>query len=69
MKEILSSVDAAKLIGVSAKTLAQWRSLGRGPCYVKTSGDRGSHGGRVVYHLKDIEAYVQRQRVTVESAA
>ena len=40
---------------VSEKTLANWRSMKRGPLPSKL-------GGRVVYNLVDVEAYEQLQR-------
>ena len=33
----LSSEDAARALGVSPKTLANWRCAGRGPAYVHVS--------------------------------
>lgn len=40
----------AERVGVSARTLANWRSAGIGPTYVKI-------GASVRYRLSDIEAY------------
>lgn len=40
---------------ITPKTLANWRSLGIGPAYVKLEG-------RIVYSLADIEAYEQSKR-------
>lgn len=34
----LTPAEAAEFLGVSAKTLNNWRSKGRGPAYVKYAG-------------------------------
>jgi len=41
---------------VSVRTLANWRSVGKGPRYVKI-------GGRVRYRLSDVEAYEKARSV------
>lgn len=46
----LSSIKAARFLGVSHKTLANWRCQSSGPKYVKI-------GGRVVYRFGDLKAY------------
>jgi predicted DNA-binding transcriptional regulator AlpA len=45
--------DAAKFLGLSARTLEKHRSFGTGPRYRKL-------GGRVVYFLDDLKAWVDR---------
>lgn len=47
----LSRPHAAKYLGVAVQTLANWRSLRRGPKWVKV-------GGKVFYRLADLEAFV-----------
>lgn len=47
----VSRVEAARFLGISPKTLAQWYSLGRGPRVRKV-------GGRAFYQLQDLEAFV-----------
>jgi phosphatidylserine decarboxylase len=42
---------------VAAATLATWRSRGGGPAFTKL-------GGRVVYSIRDVEAYEARNRRT-----
>lgn len=49
----LNRQDAARYLGLSAKTLAIWGSQGRGPNMVKV-------GGRVFYYLEDLQAFVGR---------
>ena len=47
--------EAAKRLGVSPRTLASWRSSGRGPGFVRV-------GGRLVrYRLLDLSAYLDTQ--------
>lgn len=53
----LPPADAAAFLGVSAKTLANWRSLGQGPAYVQY------HGRRVAYLVEDLTAYRAANRV------
>lgn len=52
----LSTAEAAASIGVSAKTLRNWRSAGRGPVYVKL-------GNRVSYRTTDLDAWLADQVV------
>lgn len=49
--------EAARYLGVATKTLANWRSAGKGPQYIR-------HGvGSVAYLQSDLEAYREAQRV------
>jgi predicted DNA-binding transcriptional regulator AlpA len=48
--ELLSSRQAAPLVGVSAGTLDNWRVVGRGPRFIKA-------GRKVVYDPADIAAW------------
>ena len=45
--------EAAKYLGHSPKTLAQWRSKGTGPRSVK-------RGGRVFYRLDDLKRWIEK---------
>ena len=61
----LSPVEA--FLGVSAKTLTNWRSLGKGPSYLKydLGGDldgQGRRRGSVAYQLKDLLDFMQAHR-------
>ena len=47
--------DVARHMGVSAKTLAQWRYLGVGPEFVKV-------GRNVRYRWSDVQAWLASQR-------
>lgn len=50
-----STVDAAKLLGVSAKTLANWRYLGKGPTYIRLGN---SPRAQVLYRYEDLDAWL-----------
>lgn len=50
----LPSAAAAPYIGVSRKTLANWRALGEGPPYARL----GKAGARVVYRIADLDRYL-----------
>lgn len=50
-----STVDAAKLLGVSAKTLANWRCLGKGPAYIRLGN---SPRAQVLYRYEDLDAWL-----------
>ena len=47
----LTRSHAARYLGVAEQTLANWRSMGRGPKCLKI-------GGKVFYRLDDLEAFV-----------
>lgn len=49
----LTPKDLAERWSLSVQTLANQRSAGRGPAYLRLSGNR------VVYRLQDIETYEQ----------
>lgn len=46
----LTPVEAGYLLGLSPKTLQNWRALGRGPRYIR-------HGSQIVYLKRDIDDY------------
>ncbi|MFV0633470.1 helix-turn-helix transcriptional regulator [Demequina sp.] len=47
----------AEMTGISEKTLANWRSLGVGPKFVRL----GKVHGRIVYRVADVEAWLDAQ--------
>lgn len=49
--------SVAAMTGISEKTLANWRSLGVGPRFVRL----GKVHGRIVYRVADIEAWLAEQ--------
>lgn len=64
MQDLLSVEQSASRCGVAPQTLNNWRTLGRGPRFIKA-------GGRVAYDPADIEAWKSGRRVssTSESVA
>lgn len=67
----LTSTEAADFLGVSPKTLNNWRSQGRGPAYVKYTGATdglGRQRGTVGYRLGDLRAFVEAHRVGASSS-
>lgn len=51
VEPIFDTRAAAPLIGVTPGTLQVWRCQGKGPRFIKS-------GSRVVYRLRDINAYL-----------
>lgn len=50
---LLRTPEAARFLGLSGRTLEKHRTFGTGPSYKKI-------GGRVVYALRDLEAWADR---------
>ena len=55
---LLTTEQAAAIIGANRRTLDNWRGLGRGPVYVKLNARN------VRYSLADLTAFIERHRVT-----
>lgn len=53
MSALLRTTAAAEYIGVSPKTLLNWRSLRKGPVAVK-------QGRLLGYRVEDLDAYLQQ---------
>ena len=53
--------DALRLIA-TAGTLAQWRSAGTGPKFIKLAEGRGS---RIIYHGQDLVDWLAQKRIPV----
>jgi hypothetical protein len=63
MAKKLNTVEAAQYLGVKRGTLEVWRSLGKGPRYIKL-------GTRVVYEIHDLDAFAASHVVeTCDTAA
>jgi hypothetical protein len=58
--EFKRTQQAAEFMRLQRKTLENWRSQGRGPAYVKV-------GGRVLYPVADLEAFVAANRHVPQS--
>lgn len=56
--ELLTPENVSQLTGLSLETLAQWRSQKKHIPYLKV-------GRRVRYDVRDIQAYLERCRVSV----
>jgi len=54
LDELMTANDVADVLGLSTGTLANWRSLGIGPTYVKL-------GGRVRYRASGVNSWVASQ--------
>lgn len=64
MKKLLTTEEAAPLMGVEPKTAMNWRYIGFGPKFIRA-------GGKIAYDPDDIEAWKAGRRVgsTSELAA
>ncbi|MEX1263550.1 MAG: helix-turn-helix domain-containing protein [Actinomycetota bacterium] len=60
--QLLDRQEAAALLRVPPKTLANWAYAGRGPEYFRV-------GRRTVYRESEIVAWLEEQRVTLGAAA
>ena len=56
MIELINTDTVAKLLGLSSPTLRLWRTLGKGPQYVKL-------GGAVRYRISDLEAWLDSNTI------
>lgn len=54
LDELMTANEVADVLGLSTGTLANWRSLGIGPTYLKL-------GGRVRYRASNVNAWVSSQ--------
>jgi hypothetical protein len=63
---LLSPKQVQDKYGFSVQTLANWRWMGTGPDYIKTSAARS---GRVKYRRRSIEAWLDASTVTAGGAA
>lgn len=60
-KKLLRPKDVEEIYSISVRTLANWRSLGKGPGYVKA-------GGKVLYPIYELQKWFQKCKVkTIDS--
>ncbi len=60
----LTGEELADRLRVSPKTIANWRNMGRGPKFLRSSeGKRG----RVLYRLEDVEQWERRNLLSKAS--
>ncbi|MEV7309439.1 helix-turn-helix domain-containing protein [Streptomyces microflavus] len=64
--ELLSPKRVEELYGFKAGTLANWRWIGTGPDYIKTSPQRS---GRIRYKRSAVEAWLNERTVSGGQAA
>lgn len=55
----VSANEAAAMLGVSSRTLANWRTLGIGPAFVRV----GAVHSRTLYRVDDLNAWLDNNRV------
>lgn len=56
LSELLTSERAAPFVGTEPKTLDNWRTLGKGPKFIRV-------GRKAMYHPDDIAEWVAARRV------
>ena len=61
---MLTPTQVHEITGIALSTLTNWRSQGRGPAWVKVSGQRGRSGGRVRYPEQELLAYLKARTVS-----
>ena len=62
MANLLSEVQAAKILGLTIHALRKWRNQEKGPVYHRI-------GGAVRYSESDIEEFVKASRVDPKASA
>lgn len=55
----VNAKDAAAMLGVAPRTLANWRTLGIGPAFVRI----GQVHSRTLYRVDDLRAWLDANRV------
>ncbi len=55
----LAASDAAGYVGSKEKTLANWRSQGKGPKFIRV-------GGRIFYFQNDLDSFIRAKATVTE---
>ena len=55
--QLLTSKEAAKVLKIGEASLANWRSQGNGPTYIKV-------GSKVLYALADLHSYLAKRKIS-----
>lgn len=63
---MLSPQDVNEMTGLALQTLANWRSQGIGPQWVKLTGEVNVAGGIVGYPADALDAWLQSRGVTAD---
>lgn len=56
----VSPAEASRLMGVSVRTLAEWRRLGNGPKFFRVGGPNS----RIVYRIGALEDFLKEHEST-----
>lgn len=56
MPKLMTDVEVAVMLGLTAQTLRTWRMKGQGPCFAKL-------GDAVRYDEDDVKAWVEERKV------
>ena len=59
IEPLLLPVEVSNILRVTQQHLANWRSQGKGPVFLKNGTDQRS---RVYYKKSDVEDFIDRQR-------
>ena len=54
-RDLLDTVEAARYVGLAARTLIRWRGEGSGPTFLKL-------GGAVRYEMPELDRWINAQR-------
>jgi predicted DNA-binding transcriptional regulator AlpA len=54
-ERLLTTAEAAALLGIAPQSLRAWRHYGRGPRFVRFGGPRG----RAAYRPEDLRAWIE----------
>lgn len=61
----VNATEAAAMLGVSPRTLANWRTQGIGPAFIRI----GAVHSRTLYRLDDLRAWLDANRVETTGGA
>jgi len=63
---LMTTNEAAQVLGIKSATLRKWRHLGRGPCFVRYGTGAG---GRCYYRVRDVRQWIDERtfRSTAEA--
>ena len=62
---LIDSKEAAFVLGISSRTLANWRSRSKGPAYIRFGKNRSP----VMYRLCDVEDWLIEHQVCTDESA
>ena len=68
-KRNLTEIEVSNLYGIGIRQLRYMRMRGDGPIWVKISGTVGRRGGRVLYPVSDLDAWMRSRPGSGERSA